>query len=82
MGVRFIPAILTGMYMLSHDDIMEKIERALLPFILLYTLTLASVAFTANIGVNIGQTFSTDFLDYQSISYYSIFAFGFSMYHL
>lgn len=82
MGVRFIPAILTGMYMLSHDDIMEKIERALLPFILLYTLTLASVAFTANIGVNIGQTFKTDFLSYQNISYYSIFAFGFNMYLL
>lgn len=80
MGVRFIPAVLTGMYMLSHDDIMKKVEYALLPFILLYTITLASVAFTANIGVNIAQTFNTDFLKYQSISYYSIFAFGFNMY--
>ena len=80
MGVRFIPAVLTGMYMLSHDDIMKKVEYALLPFILLYTITLESVAFTANIGVNIAQTFNTDFLNYQSISYYSIFAFGFNMY--
>lgn len=80
IGVRFIPAVLTGMYMLSHDDIMKKVEYALLPFILLYTITLASVAFTANIGVNIAQTFNTDFLNYQSISYYSIFAFGFNMY--
>ena len=80
MGVRFIPAVLTGMYMLSHDDIMKKVEYALLPFFLLYTITLASVAFTANIGVNIAQTFNTDFLNYQSISYYSIFAFGFNMY--
>lgn len=80
MGVRFIPAVLTGMYMLSHDDIMKKVEYALLPFILLYTIALASVAFTANIGVNIAQTFNTDFLNYQSISYYSIFAFGFNMY--
>lgn len=80
MGVRFIPAVLTGMYMLSHDDIMKKVEYALLPFILLYTITLASVVFTANIGVNIAQTFNTDFLNYQSISYYSIFAFGFNMY--
>lgn len=80
MGVRFIPAILTGMYMLSHDDIMEKIERALLPFILLYTITLVSVAFTANVGLNMAQTFNTKFLNYQSISYYSIFAFGFTMY--
>lgn len=80
MGVRFIPAVLTGMYMLSHDDIMKKVEYALLPFILLYTITLASVAFTANIGVNIAQTFNTDFLNYQSISYYSIFAFGFANY--
>lgn len=80
MGVRFIPAVLTGMYMLSHDDIMKKVEYALLPFILLYTITLASVAFTANIGVNIAQTFNTDFFNYQSISYYSIFAFGFNMY--
>lgn len=80
MRVRFIPAVLTGMYMLSHDDIMKKVEYALLPFILLYTITLASVAFTANIGVNIAQTFNTDFLNYQSISYYSIFAFGFNMY--
>lgn len=80
MGVRFIPAVLTGIYMLSHDDIMKKVEYALLPFILLYTITLASVAFTANIGVNIAQTFNTDFLNYQSISYYSIFAFGFNMY--
>lgn len=80
MGVRFIPAVLTGMYMLSHDDIMKKVEYALLPFILLYTITLALVAFTANIGVNIAQTFNTDFLNYQSISYYSIFAFGFNMY--
>lgn len=82
MGVRFIPAILTGLYMLSHDDIMEKIERALLPFILLYTLTLASVAFTANISVNVWHTFKTYFLNYQMISYYSIFAFGFNMYLL
>ncbi|MFK1926973.1 O-antigen ligase family protein [Bacteroides fragilis] len=59
---------------------MKKVEYALLPFILLYTITLASVAFTANIGVNIAQTFNTDFLNYQSISYYSIFAFGFNMY--
>ena len=80
MGVRFIPAVLTGMYVLPHDDIMKKVEYALLPFILLYTITLASVAFTANIGVNIAQTFNTDFLNYQSISYYSIFAFGFNMY--
>ena len=80
MGVRFIPAVLSGLYMLSHDDIMKKVEYALLPFILLYTITLASVAFTANIGVNIAQTFNTDFLNYQSISYYSIFAFGFNMY--
>ena len=80
MGVRFIPAVLTGMYMLSHDDIMKKVEYALLPFILLYTITLASVAFTANIGVNIAQTLVIDFLNYQSISYYSIFAFGFNMY--
>lgn len=80
MGVRFIPAILTGIYMLSHDNIMEKIERALLPFILLYTITLASVAFTTNVGVNMAQTFNTGLLNYQSISYYSIFAFGFNMY--
>lgn len=80
MGVRFIPAILTGIYMLSHDNIMEGIERALLPFILLYTITLASVAFTANVGLNMAQTFDTKFLNYQSISYYSIFAFGFTMY--
>ena len=82
MGVRFIPAILTGIYMLSRDDIMKKIERALLPFILLYTLTLASVAFTAKAGVNMSDTFNTAFLNYQSISYYSIFAFGFNMYLL
>lgn len=80
MGVRFIPAILTGIYMISHDNIMEGIERALLPFILLYTITLASVAFTANVGQNIVQTFNTKFLNYQNISYYSIFAFGFTMY--
>lgn len=66
--------------MLSHDDMMEKIERALLPFILLYTITLSSVAFTAKAGVNMVQTFNTNFLNYQSISYYSIFAFGFTMY--
>lgn len=80
MGVRFIPAILTGIYMLSHDNIMERIERALLLFILLYTITLVSVAFTANVGLNMAQTFNTKFLNYQSISYYSIFAFGFTMY--
>lgn len=80
MGVRFIPAILTGTYMLSNDNIMSKVERALLPFILLYTITLSSVVFTANAGVNMVQTFNTDFLNYQTISYYSIFAFGFTMY--
>lgn len=80
MGVRFIPAVLTGIYMLSHDDMMEKIERALLPFILLYTITLSFVAFTAKAGANMVQTFNTNFLNYQSISYYSIFAFGFTMY--
>lgn len=79
-GVRFIPAVLTGIYMLSHNEMMEKIERALLPFILLYTITLASVAFTANVGLNMAQTFNTEFLNYQNISYYSIFAFGFTMY--
>lgn len=82
MGVRLIPAILTGIYMIAHDDVMEKVERALVPFILLYTITLASVALTANMGANMAQTFNTDYLSYQSISYYSIFAFGFNMYLL
>lgn len=80
MGVRFIPAILTGIYMLSHSNIMEKIEYALLPFILLYTITLISIVFTANVGVNMAETFNIGFLTYQSISYYSIFAYGFTMY--
>lgn len=80
MGVRFIPAILIGVYMLSVEDILERVEKALLPFILIYTLTLASVTFTAKIGVNLNQTFNTGMLTYQSISYYAIFAYGFTIY--
>ena len=46
---------------------MKKVEYALLPFILLYTITLASVAFTANIGVNIAQTFNTGAVAYRRV---------------
>lgn len=45
MGVRFIPAVLTGMYMLSHDDIMKKVEYALLAFyfIIYYNLGISRI---------------------------------------
>lgn len=80
-GVRFIPAVLMGTIMLKDSKILEKIESALLPFVIFYTLALGQVVFTAKIGVNVGSTFNTEGgLSYQSISYYSIFAFGFTMY--
>lgn len=78
---RFIPSVLTGILMLSIDDVLRKIGRALLPFILLYTLGLVYVVFTCDIGVNVSM-YNTGFLTYQSISYFSSFAAGLSMYLL
>ena len=61
---------------------MERVEKALLPFILIYTLTLASVSFSAKMGANLNQTFNTGMLTYQSVSYYAIFAYGFTIHLL
>lgn len=80
MGVNFIPGVLTAIWMLQYDDMLEKIERGLIPFIVLYTTILAKVVFTANIGLNMEQTFSETVMSYQSISYYSAYALGFTLY--
>lgn len=81
MGVRFIPAVLMGVAILRDENILHKIERSLFPFVLLYTLTLASIVFTVKVGVNIGSTFNMESgLNYQNISYYSIFAYGLTLY--
>lgn len=80
MGVHFIPAILVAVAVVSDRDIWKKVEMAMPTFILLYTLILANVVFTAKQGLNVSQTFNQGGLTYQSISYYSIFAFGLTMY--
>ena len=80
MGVNFIPAILTGTWMVQYNDIATKLERGLIPFIILYTFILANIVFNARIGVNMNETFSQTVLSYQSISYYSAYALGFTLY--
>ena len=80
-GVRFVPAIFVGCVMLKIPDLLQKVEKALLPFIVLYTIILANIVFNAELGGNVGQTFNIEGgMTYQSISYYSIFAFGLTMY--
>lgn len=80
MGVNFIPGVLTAVWMLQYDNMLEKLERGLIPFIVLYSVILAKVVFTANIGLNMDQTFSETVMSYQSISYYSAYALGFTLY--
>lgn len=80
MGVRFVPAVLVGAAILKYDDILEKIEYGIFPFVILYTIILAKTVFSAKLGVNLNETFDFVGLSYQSISYYSIFAFGLTLY--
>ena len=83
MGVRFIPAILAGCLILKNNSIINCIEQSLLIFVSLYTIILSKVVFSAEIGVNIGDTYNAEGgLNYQTISYYSVYAFGLTMYIL
>lgn len=81
MGVRFIPGVLIGTYMLSDTSLLQKVEKALFPFICLYTVILAQVILTAKVGVNIADTFNIKGgMNYQNMSYYSIYIFGMTLY--
>lgn len=81
MGVRFVPALLAGTVMLKSNLYLRSMEKAMLPFVLFYTVVLAKVIFSAKIGVNIGASFNLEGgMNYQNMSYYSIFAFGMTLY--
>lgn len=80
MGVNFIPAVLTGAMVLKYMDLPSIIRKGLIPFILLYTIILGSVVFTAKVGVNLNETFAVGALSYQNISYYSAFVLGLNLY--
>jgi len=81
MGTRFIPGILIGAYMLSDEMLLQRVEKALFPFICLYTIILAQVVFTAEAGVNVVETFNLKGgMNYQNMSYYSIYMFGLTLY--
>ncbi|MCD8284744.1 MAG: O-antigen ligase family protein [Prevotellaceae bacterium] len=79
--VHFIPSITMGALMLKDNAVLQKMEKALLPFMLLYTIALAKVIFSARISYSIGATFhDLSTMNYQMLSYYSMFAFGMTLY--
>ncbi len=83
MGVRFIPALLCGVIMLKEKNALSYMEKALLPFVTIYTIVLASVIFNANANSNMVLTYNIEGgMNYQTMSYYSVFSFGLTLYLL
>ena len=83
MGVRFIPSILLGVVITTWKNVLGKIDKSLMLFVLFFTIILAICVLNAKLGANLNETFNTDGgLNYQTISYYSVFAFGMTMYLL
>lgn len=79
MGVTFIPAVFMGCLMNKDPDILGKVDRALPIYVILYTAILSNVAFTAQLGANMLQTFSGG-MSYQAVSYSAAYALGMTMY--
>lgn len=83
MGVRFIPALLCGVIMLKEENALSYMGKALLPFVSIYTIVLASVIFNANANSNMVLTYNVEGgMNYQTMSYYSVFSFGLTLYLL
>ena len=83
MGVRVVPALLMGVYMHTDKNILNKVEKALFPFMILYTFSLAKAVFFVSInrlGTNLLVYNSSEGMTYQNISYYSAYAFCMSLY--
>ncbi|MCD8304107.1 MAG: O-antigen ligase family protein [Prevotellaceae bacterium] len=81
--VHFIPAIAMGAMMLQDSSVLKKMDKALLPFILFFTIVLAYTIFSAKISYSVATTFeymNDQTLNYQLVSYYSMFAFGMTLY--
>ena len=83
MGVRFVPAVLAGILILMNDNMLGYIEKALFPFIIIYTIALSRIVFTAKVGANIGESLNIEGgMNYQNISYYAVFSLGLTLYLL
>lgn len=83
MGVRFVPAIMMGVVMLTDNTVLRKIEKALLPFMLFYTYALSSAVFSVNVSKlhsNLAIYNNNGSMNYQNLSYFSIYAFGMTLY--
>ena len=86
MGVRFLPAVLMGAVMTTRAGTLEKVEKALLPFMLFFTIVLARIVFSVSASSFASETNMEAYrqeetgLGYQQISYYSIYAFGMTLY--
>ena len=84
MGVRFIPALLVGASIIpKENECLKRIKKALPIFILIFTVILAQSVLFVELGLNASLTYNTEGgLNYQTISYYSIFAFGLTLFLL
>lgn len=82
-GVRFVPAVLAGVLILKDDRALKSVEKALLPFVIFYTYILAKYILNVEVGVNMADTFNIEGgMNYQNMAYYSVFAFGLTLYTL
>lgn len=80
-AAKFLPALLMGAAMHTERGVLEKVEKSLIFFVALYTYLLARFVFSSQLGLNQKETFDTDTgLNYQTISYYSIFTYGLTLY--
>ncbi len=80
---RFAAPILVGISMLGDNRVLEKVEKALPLFVFYFTIILARYILSANVDVNLATTFQSESgITYQTLSYYSIYMYGFAMYLL
>lgn len=83
MGVRFVPSVMAGVLVAQKAKMIYYVQRATLPFILLYTIILANTILTAESSSNMGLTYNIEGgMNYQTMSYYSAYALGLTMHNI
>lgn len=80
MLAHFVPCVLMGVGMLGDSKALERIHNALPLFVIVLTIVLVRSIMTVELGANLNETFESESVNYQTLSYYSIYCYGFSLY--
>jgi O-antigen ligase len=84
MGVRFIPSVLIAGIIFTDDKWLQRIEKALLPFMVFYSIVVSSLVLSVDLShLNSNMLiYNNAGLNYQNLSYFSIYAYGMALYLL